>query len=73
MHPLTITSEETYHTIAARSLLQDSEVSLKIYTGDSIPVLGSALVQIEHGGDNTITSACSAWFWTISHGQRLVG
>ena len=51
VHPLAITSKETYHTIAARSLLQDSEVSLKIYTGDSIPVLGSALVQVEHGGE----------------------
>ena len=45
---LTIISEETYHTIAAQSLLQDSEVSLKTYTGYSIPFLGSALVQVEY-------------------------
>ena len=45
---LSIISEETYHSLAKTPALLPTQAKLRIYTGESLPVLGSVTVVVHH-------------------------
>ena len=50
--PWTIISQETYEGIRSLSAITKSDVSLRTYTGSSVPIVGEAKVRVQHKGQS---------------------
>ena len=51
---LSVINQTTYSQISRGGSLQKTEVKLKTYTGESIPVIGSIKVHVKHKGQKEV-------------------